>query len=132
VHPADEPAERELVRDHLDRLVRLVRARLVVHREDHARDRLDEERGQGRRPERVEPAGVARDLAEEEVLDPADEARALLEPVDRVGDQLFDLLAARRFLTGHGGSPRSRLPRRGTARPPGRRCGSPARRARSA
>ena len=33
--------------------VGLVRVRLVVHREDHAGDRLDEERGQRRRAERV-------------------------------------------------------------------------------
>ena len=37
-----------------------------------------------RRAERVPPARVARDLAEEEALDAADDPRALLEPVERV------------------------------------------------
>ena len=94
VHPAHQPAEVDVVRDVLDRAVRLVRRRLVEHRQDHAGDRLDEERGQRRRAERVRPAGVAGNLAEEEVLDPADEARALLEPVERVEHHSFDLLAA--------------------------------------
>ena len=62
----------EVVRDVLDRLVRAVRVRLVVHRQDHAGDRLDEERGQRRRAERLEPVDVAGNLAEEEVLDSAD------------------------------------------------------------
>ena len=90
VHAAHEPAEREVVRDVLDRLVRAVRVRLVVHREDHAGQRLDDERRQRRRAERVEPADVARNLAEEEVLDAADEARALLEPVERVVRDLHE------------------------------------------
>ena len=68
----------------LDRLVGAVRIRLVVHRQDHAGRRLHEERGQRRRAERVVPPDVRRDLAEEEVLDAADEAGALLQPVDRV------------------------------------------------
>ena len=37
---------------------------------------------------------VAGHLAEEEVLDPADEARPLLEPVDRVEHHALDLPAA--------------------------------------
>ena len=60
VHAADEPAEREIVRDELDRLVGLVRVGLVVEREHDAGDRLDEEGGQRRRAERVEPARVTR------------------------------------------------------------------------
>ena len=68
----------------LDRRVGGRRAGLVVHREDHAGDRLHEERGQRRRAERLEPVDVARDLAEEEVLDAADEPRPLLDPVERI------------------------------------------------
>ena len=42
----------------------------------------------------MRPAGVARHLAEEEVLDAADEARPLLEPVERIEDESLDLLPA--------------------------------------
>ena len=89
VHAADEPAGPEIVRDVLDRRVRGRRARLVVHREDDAGRRLDDERGQRRRAERLEPVDVARDVAEEEVADRRRRARALLEPVERVQDLLL-------------------------------------------
>ena len=92
VHAAHEPARPHVVRDVLDRRVRLLRIRLVVHREDHAGQRLHEERGEGRRAERREPVDVARHLPEEEVLDAADEAGPLLEPVERVQDHLLQLL----------------------------------------
>jgi hypothetical protein len=45
----------------------------------------------------VEPVRVAGDLAEEEVADAADEARALLEPVERIVDRGLESLAARRL-----------------------------------
>ena len=95
VHAANEPAEREVVGDELDRLVSRFGIRLVVHGEHDARDRLDEEGRQRRRAERVEPVRVPRHLAEEEVLDSADEAGALLEPVERVEGDVLELLAAR-------------------------------------
>ena len=85
-----QPAKTSFVMCWIDAYAR-VRVRLVVHREDHAGQRLDDERGQRRRAERLEPVDVARDLAEEEVLDAADEARALLEPVERVQDRLLDV-----------------------------------------
>ena len=69
-------------------------SRLVVHRQDHAGDRLDEEGGQRGRAERVRPAAVAGHLAEEEVPGRADEARPLLEPVERIEDDGLDLLLA--------------------------------------
>ena len=69
VHAAHEPAGPEVVGDVLDRRVRLVGGRLVVHRQDHAGHRLDDERGQRRRAERLEPVDVAGDVAEEEVPD---------------------------------------------------------------
>jgi hypothetical protein len=92
VHAAHEPAQREVVRDVLDRRVGLFRRRLVVHGEDHAGDRLHEEGGERRRAEGVEPVRLGGDLAEEEVLDPADEPGALLEPVDRDHHGLLELL----------------------------------------
>jgi hypothetical protein len=75
VHAAHEPAEREVVGDELDRLVRLVRIGLVVHREHDAGDRLTRKCGQRRR------SGVwnqpeSRGPVEEEVLHAADEAGA--------------------------------------------------------
>ena len=94
VHPAHQPAKRDVVRDVLDRLVRVLRVSLVVHRKDHAGERLHEERSQRRRAERVPPAGVARNLPEQEVLDSTDQARALFEPVDRIVDRGAELLAA--------------------------------------
>jgi hypothetical protein len=42
----------------------------------------------------VEPVGVARDLAEEEVADRSDEAGAFFEPVERIRDRSFELAAA--------------------------------------
>ena len=63
--------------------------------------RLDEERRQRRRAERVEPVRLGRDLAEEEVPDAADEAGALLEPVDGREHHAFDLLASSGLLSGH-------------------------------
>jgi hypothetical protein len=101
VHAAHEPAEREVVRDVLDRGIGLVRRRLVVHGQDHARHRLHEEGGQRRRAERVEPVGLGRNLAEEEILDAADEAGALLEPVDRDHHGLLELLLALRLRPSH-------------------------------
>ena len=77
-----QPSVRSFVMCWIDCVGRL-RVRLVVHGQDHAGDELDDEGGQRRRAERVEPVRLGRDLAEEEVLEPADEARALLEPVDR-------------------------------------------------
>ena len=50
-----QPSVRSFVMNWID-CVGLVRIGLVVHREDHAGDRLDEERRQRRRAERVEPA----------------------------------------------------------------------------
>ena len=88
VHAAHEPAGPEIVGDVLDRGVGLVGGRLVVHRQDHAGRRLDDEGGQRRRAERLEPVDVGRDVAEEEVADRADDARPLLEPVDRIEDPL--------------------------------------------
>ena len=44
--------------------------------------------------ERLHPVDVARDVPEEEVADAADESRALLEPVERVVDELLHPLAA--------------------------------------
>ena len=70
----------------------LVRIRLVVHRQDDAGDRLHEERRQRRRAERLHPADVVRDLAEEEPLRVADEAGAVLDPVDRGEGDGLDLL----------------------------------------
>ena len=65
-------------------------------------DRLDEERGQGRRPERVEPVALRRDLAEEEVLETADEPGAFFDPVDRDHHRLLELLLSLRFRLAHG------------------------------
>ena len=79
--------------DVLDRLVGVLRIRLVVHREEHACDRLDEERRQRRCAERLHPVDVVRNVAEEEVLDAADEARALLDPVERQQSRLLELSA---------------------------------------
>jgi hypothetical protein len=90
VHAAHEPAEREVVCDLLDRLVRAVRIRLVVHREDHACQRLDQERRQRRRAQSVEPVRVAGYLAEKEILESADQPRAFFEPVDRIVDRRSD------------------------------------------
>ncbi len=95
VHAAHEPAGEDVVRDVLDRAVSRVRIGLVVHREDHPGHRLHDERGQRRSPKRLPPVGVAWDFPEEEVLDAADEARPLLEPVERIQDRLLDLLSAR-------------------------------------
>jgi hypothetical protein len=91
VHAADEPPERDVVRDPLDRLVCRIRMRFVVKGEDDACSRLDEERRQRRRAEGMPPARVPRNVAEEEVLDPADDPRALFEPVERDGDELDEL-----------------------------------------
>ena len=57
--------------------------RLVVHREDPAGQRLDDERRQRGRPERLQPADVARHVPEEEPLRAAHGARALVDPVER-------------------------------------------------
>ena len=94
VHAADEPPERQVVGDVDDRRVGLLRRRLVVHGEDDAGRRLDEEGGERRRAERLHPVRVRRDVAEEEVLDPADEAGALLEPVERIRDGHLEVPAA--------------------------------------
>ena len=67
VHPADEPAAPEVVGDELDRLVGRGRARLVVHREHDPGGGLDNEGGERRRAERLEPVDVARDVPEQEV-----------------------------------------------------------------
>ncbi len=76
----------------LDRAVGRVRVGPVVHRQDHARQRLDEEGRERGGAERVEPVRVRRDLPEEEVAHSPDEARALLDPVDRVVDRLLEAL----------------------------------------
>ena len=78
------------------------RRRLVVHREDHARHGLDDEGRERRRPEGLHPVDVGRDLAEEEVLDAADEPGALLEPVERVVDGRMHVLAADLLLASEG------------------------------
>jgi hypothetical protein len=49
----------------------------------------------------VEPVGLGRNLAEEEVLDAADEPGALLEPVDRDHHGLLELLLALRLRLSH-------------------------------
>jgi hypothetical protein len=94
VHAAHEPAPCDVVRDVLDRLPGLVRVGDVVHRQDDAGDQLHEERRQRRGAERLQPREVGRHLAEQEVLDAADEAGALLEPVDRREQHLLDLFPA--------------------------------------
>jgi hypothetical protein len=124
VHAANEPAERQVVRDALDRVVCRVRVRLVVHREDRARDRLHEERRQRRRAERVAPADVAGHLAEEEVFGGADEPRPLLGPVQRVEQRLLELLAAARLgADGDGHQSVTAVGRSGTGSARGRRRG---------
>ena len=95
-----QPAHRSSVM-FLDRLVGRVRMRLVVHGQDHAGDRLDDERGQGRGAERVAPADVAGNLAEEEVANAADEPRPLLEPVERVQEESESLVFASWLALGH-------------------------------
>ena len=64
MHAADEPPRPHVVRDVHDRRVGGLRVGLVVHREDHTRQCLDQERGECRRAERLEPVGVARHLPE--------------------------------------------------------------------
>ena len=102
VHAAHQPAEREVVADVDDRLPRDRLARMgvgrrrrhVVHREDHAGDRLHEKSGERGRAERLHPVDVRRHIAEEEVAEASDESRPFLEPVDGIEDGRLHLLAA--------------------------------------
>ena len=92
MHAADEPAQRDVVRDVLDRLVGRVGIRLVVHRKDDAGDRLHEEGGERRGAERLHPVRVPRNVAEQEVLEAGTDAGALVKPVDGIEQRSLDLL----------------------------------------
>ena len=83
VHAAHELAEEDVVGDVARRLVGLGRRRRVVHRQEHAGDRLRDEREHRRRAERVEPVGPLRDLAEEHPADAAGRARCARRPSRR-------------------------------------------------
>ena len=89
VHPADELAEEDVVGQVGDRPVGLGRRGRVVHRQEDAGDRLDDEGEQGRRAERVEPVGPLRHLAEEHPGEEAAAAGALVDPADDVGAGLL-------------------------------------------
>ena len=125
VHSTHEPAQREVVRDVLDRRVRDrlagghvdLRGRLVVHRQDRPRQRLRGECDERPEAERLRPADVARHVPEQEPLRPADERRPFVDPVERrehrqVDDVLAFRLTLRRHTSRSPGSGRS-----GRARP---------------
>ena len=95
VHAAHELAEEDLVRDARRRLVGARRVRLVVHRQEHARDRLREEGEHRGRAERVVPVGALRDLAVEEAAQERAGAGALVEPADDARGALDRLLLRR-------------------------------------
>ena len=73
---ADELAEEELVGYPLRRLVRARRIGLVVHRQEHAGDRLGEEGEQRGRAERVVPVRALGDLAVEEAAQERENSQA--------------------------------------------------------
>src|SRR5215217_7440853 len=88
VHAADELAGEDLVVDVLDRGVRLVGRRPVVHRQEDAGHGLGDEREHRRRAQRVEPVRALRGLAEHEAAGERAQARALVDPADDRGRDL--------------------------------------------
>ena len=83
VHAADELAEEHVVGDVADRFVGPARGvGAVVHRQEHPRDGLGEEREHRGRAERVEPVRALRHLAEHQPAGGAAQRGALVDPVD--------------------------------------------------
>ena len=100
--PRTSSPSEDLVVDVLDRRVRLVGRRAVVHRQEDAGHGLRQEGEHRRRAERVEPVGPLRRLAEHEPARERAEAGALVDPADHgdrdLGGGLLDALALERLL----------------------------------
>ena len=88
VNAAQKPPQWHVVHDVIDRLIRLIRRRIVIHRQKHAADEHRDEHEHRRAAECERPARSRRELLEQERPKPFVPADALRDGAAKSGDRL--------------------------------------------
>jgi hypothetical protein len=108
MHVADQPAPLDVTHDVLDRRERFVRGRLVIHRQEDARDQLDRQYHERQHAEDVPPVETLRCVVlGNVVLERRRHRETIVDPLDQSGQYALGSLADFCFNSCHYATPES-------------------------